>query len=92
MANITFNETYTIEEFKKMTDTTNIKLHEGNKLDGTHVRFFTYGSRNHKTGVITTKPLGNKPMVSDCTGEDGRQFFMIHNLGENNSIPSFRTL
>ena len=75
--NLTFNGTETIEQFKASQL---IKLIEVKKNPKTGKLFFTFGS---KTGAVSSKGIPSKrPVISNVTGADGENFYLLHEQGE----------
>lgn len=76
MENLNFLHTYTIEQFKAMTNVNSIEVRRNphtNKL------FFSYGS---ETGAVSSKgvPVKN-PRISAVQGDAG-DFYLLHEQGE----------
>jgi Na+-transporting methylmalonyl-CoA/oxaloacetate decarboxylase gamma subunit len=71
-----FHETLTIEQFKKQFGVSYIDVSQFS-LAGE--LYFTFGS---KRGVISTKGLPKKPMVSYVTDESGESFWLLHEEGQ----------
>ena len=57
-ANLTFNETLTVEQFKAQMNVSRIDVKQNPK---TNKLFFTYGA---KTGAVAVKGIPQHPMVS----------------------------
>lgn len=75
MNNLVFNETLTVEQFKSQmhVDIINVK-----KNPKTGKLFFTYGA---KTGAVAVKGIPQHPMLSNVTGSDGSNFWLLHEEG-----------
>ena len=74
MANLTFNETLTVEQFKSVMNVSRIDVNpKTGKL------FFTYGA---KTGAVAVKGIPAHPMLSNVTGSDGETFWLLHEEGQ----------
>ena len=76
MNNLVFNETLTVEQFKSKVNVSVIKVKKNPK---TGKLFFTYGS---KTGAVAVKGIPTHPMISDVTGSDGSNFYLLHEEGQ----------
>ncbi len=75
-ANLTFNETLTVEQFKAQMNVSKIEV---KKNPNTNKLFFTYGS---KTGAVAVKGIPSNPMLSNVTGDDGSEFWLLHEEGQ----------
>lgn len=75
-ANLLFNETLTVEQFKAANNVSRIDVKQNPK---TGKLFFTYGA---KTGAVAVKGIPQKPMLSNVTGSDGSSFWLLHEEGE----------
>lgn len=75
MANLVFNETLTVEQFKSAQGVTRIDVKKNPK---TGKLFFTYGA---KTGAVAVKGIPSHPMLSNVTGSDGSSFWLLHEEG-----------
>lgn len=75
-ANLTFNETLTVEQFKAKMNVSHINVKQNPK---TGKLFFTYGS---KTGAVAVAGIPAHPMISDVTTPDGDRFFLLHEEGQ----------
>ena len=75
-ANLLFNETLTVEQFKAANNVSRIDVKQNPK---TGKLFFTYGT---KTGAVAVKGIPQKPMLSNVTGSDGSSFWLLHEEGE----------
>ena len=76
MENLTFLKSYTIEQFKAMT---NIDTIEVRRNPHTGKLFFTYGN---ETGAVSSKGVPVKrPMISAVQGDEG-DFYLLHEQGE----------
>lgn len=76
MANLTFNETLTVEQFKSVMQVSRIDVKQNPK---TGKLFFTYGA---KTGAVAVKGIPAHPMLSNVTGNDGETFWLLHEEGQ----------
>lgn len=76
MANLVFNETLTVEQFKSEMNVSRIDVR---KNPQTGKLFFTYGA---KTGAVSLKGIPAHPMVSNVTGDDGQSFWLLHEEGQ----------
>ena len=74
--NLTFNETLTVEQFKREMAVSRIDV---KKNPQTNKLFFTYGA---KTGAVATKGIPQHPMLSNVTGSDGSSFWLLHEEGQ----------
>ena len=76
MSDLIFNETLTVEQFKSKENVSVIKVKKNPK---TGKLFFTYGA---KTGAVAVKGIPTHPMISDVTGSDGSNFYLLHEEGQ----------
>lgn len=74
--NLTFLDTLTVEQFKAEKRVDKIFVKENPK---TGKLFFTYGA---KTGAVAAKGVPTHPMISLVKGNDGEQFFLLHEEGQ----------
>ena len=75
-ANLTFNETLTVEQFKAQMNVSRIDVKQNPK---TNKLFFTYGA---KPGAVAVKGIPQRPMLSNVTGSDGASFWLLHEEGQ----------
>ena len=75
-ANLKFNKTLTVEQFKAKELVSHIDVKKNPK---TGKLFFTYGN---KTGAVSAKGIPTKPMLSNVTGEGGETFYLLHEEGQ----------
>lgn len=73
--NLVFNETLTVEQFKAAQNVSRIDVKKNPK---TGKLFFTYGA---KTGAVAFKGIPAHPMLSNVTGYDGSNFWLLHEEG-----------
>ena len=73
---LTFGETLTVEQFKAQMMVTRVDVKQNPK---TGKLFFTYGA---KTGAVAVKGIPNHPMLSNVTGSDGSNFWLLHEEGQ----------
>ena len=76
MADLQFNETLTVEQFKAQMNISRIDVKKNPK---TGKLFFTYGA---KTGAVAVKGVPAHPMLSNVTGSDGESFWLLHEEGQ----------
>ena len=76
MADLHFNETLTVEQFKAQMNVSRIDVKRNPK---TGKLFFTYGA---KTGAVAIKGIPAHPMLSNVTGSDGSNFWLLHEEGQ----------
>lgn len=76
MANLIFNETLTVEQFKAQMNVSCINVKKNPK---TGKLFFTYGA---KTGAVSVKGIPAHPMLSYVTGDDDSSFWLLHEEGQ----------
>jgi hypothetical protein len=74
-AKLSFNETLTVEQFKSQMNVSRIDVKKNPK---TGKLFFTYGA---KTGAVAVKGIPAHPMLSNVTGSDGSNFWLLHEEG-----------
>lgn len=76
MADLVFNETLTVEQFKAQMNISRVDVKKNPK---TGRLFFTYGA---KTGAVAVKGVPAHPMFSNVTGSDGSSFWLLHEEGQ----------
>ena len=76
MADLVFNETLTVEQFKAQMNVSRVDVKKNPKTDKL---FFTYGA---KTGAVAVKGVPAHPMFSNVTGSDGSSFWLLHEEGQ----------
>lgn len=76
MADLVFNETLTVEQFKAQMNVSRVDVKKNPK---TGKLFFTYGA---KTGAVAVKGVPAHPMFSNVTGSDGSSFWLLHEEGQ----------
>ena len=76
MNNLVFNETLTVEQFKAEQRVSKIEVKKNPK---TGKLFFTYGAN---TGAVAVKGIPQHPMLSNVTGNDGSNFWLLHEEGQ----------
>lgn len=74
--NLKFIDTLTVEQFKAQQLVKEIQVR---KNPHTSKLFFTYGG---KTGAVSTKGIPTHPMISLVEGNDGEQFYLLHEEGQ----------
>ena len=74
--NLTFNDTLTVEQFKAQMNVSHIDVKKNPK---TGKLFFTYGA---KTGAVAVKGIPAHPMLSNVTGSDSSNFWLLHEEGQ----------
>ena len=73
---LTFYDTLTVEQFKAKMEVSRIDVKKNPK---TGKLFFTYGA---KTGAVAVKGIPSNPMLSNVTGSDGSNFWLLHEEGQ----------
>ena len=73
--NLIFNDTLTVEQFKAQMRVAHINV---KKNPQTNKLFFTFGS---KTGAVAVKGIPSNTMLSNVTGSDGSNFWLLHEEG-----------
>lgn len=76
MADLVFNETLTVEQFKAQMNVSRVDVKKNPK---TGKLFFTYGA---KIGAVAVKGVPAHPMFSNVTGSDGSSFWLLHEEGQ----------
>ena len=76
MADLVFNETLTVEQFKAQMNVSRVDVKKNPK---TGKLFFTYGA---KTGAVAVKGVPAHPIFSNVTGSDGSSFWLLHEEGQ----------
>ena len=74
--NLIFNDTLTVEQFKALVKVTRVDVKQNPK---TGTLFFSYGA---KTGAVAVKGIPSHPMLSNVTGSDGSNFWLLHEEGQ----------
>lgn len=74
--NLEFIDTLTVEQFKAEKRVDKIFVKENPK---TGKLFFTFGA---KTGAVAAKGVPSHPMISLVKGNDGEQFYLLHEEGQ----------
>lgn len=74
--NLKFIDTLTVEQFKTQQLVKGIQVRRNPR---TNKLFFTYGG---KTGAVSTKGIPTHPMISLVEGNDGEQFYLLHEEGQ----------
>ena len=74
--NLEFLDTLTVEQFKAEKSVEKIKV---KKNPNTGKLFFTFGA---KTGAVAAKGVPTHPMISLVKGNDGEQFYLLHEEGQ----------
>ena len=74
--NLIFNDTLTVEQFKAQMKVTRVDVKQNPK---TGKLFFVYGA---KTGAVAVKGIPQHPMLSNVTGSDGSNFWLLHEEGQ----------
>ena len=72
---LTFHETFTVEQFKAAQRVDKLQVKQNPK---TNKLFFTFGS---KTGAVAVKGIPAHPMVSEVEAPDGSSFYLLHEEG-----------
>lgn len=76
MANLKFNETLTVEQFKAQMNVSHIDVKKNPK---TGKLFFSYGAA---TGAVAVKGIPTHPMLSNVSTEEGDSFWLLHEEGQ----------
>lgn len=76
MADLIFNETLTVEQFKAQMNVSRVDVKRNPK---TGKLFFTYGA---KTGAVAIAGIPAHPMFSNVTGDGGETFWLLHEEGQ----------
>lgn len=74
--NLNFIETFTVEQFKAAQHVDKIQVKQNPR---TNRLFFTFGA---KVGAVAVKGIPSHPMVSLVSGNDGSQFYLLHEEGQ----------
>lgn len=90
--NLEFQQSYTVEQFKEMVHTAEIKV---KKNPDTEKLFFTWGPGREQTGAVAKAGVPAKPVISRVKGEPTQQnpsgvFFLLHEEG-NGGAPVIAT-
>ena len=76
MENLTFNKTYTVEQFKKEKLVDRLLVKKNPKNDNL---FFSFGA---EIGAVSSKGIPKFPMVSEVTTPEGDTFWLLHEEGQ----------
>ena len=74
--NLIFSDTLTVEQFKAQMNVSRIDVKKNPK---TGKLFFTYGEG---IGAVAIKGIPQHPMLSNVTGSDGSNFWLLHEEGQ----------
>lgn len=90
--NLEFQQSYTVEQFKAMQNTSEIKVKKNSE---TEKLFFTWGPGRDQTGAVAKAGVPKKPVISRVKGEPTPQnpsgvFFLLHEEG-NGGAPVIAT-
>lgn len=85
--NLTFNESYTVEQFKANHNANTIQVKKNPQTDKL---FFTWGPGRNQIGAVASAGVPKKPVISNVTGSDGVTFFLLHEEG-NGGAPVIAT-
>lgn len=90
--NLEFQQSYTVEQFKAMQNTSEIKVKKNSE---TEKLFFTWGPGREQTGAVAKAGVPKKPVISRVKGEPTPQnpsgvFFLLHEEG-NGGAPVIAT-
>ena len=85
MANLVFNETLTVEQFKDKVKVDKIYV---KRNPHTNKLFFTFGAQ---TGAVALTGIPAHPMISNVTGDDQETFWLLHEEGTGGA-PTLATL
>lgn len=77
--NLIFNETFTVEQFKKKFNIEKIPVKRNPQ---TNNLFFVYGTKRGDVGAVGHNRLPEHPMISWVTGDDGASFWLLHEEGK----------
>lgn len=87
MSNLTFNASYTVEQFKAAQRADELKV---KKNPHTDKLFFTWGPGRDQVGAVASAGVPANPIISSVTGDDGATFFLLHEEG-NGGAPVVAT-
>ena len=90
--NLEFQQSYTVEQFKAMQNTSEIKV---KKNQETGKLFFTWGPSREQTGAVAKAGVPKNPVISRVKGDPTEKnpsgvFFMLHEEG-NGGAPVIAT-
>lgn len=85
--NLEFQQSYTVEQFKAMVNTSELKVKKNQQTDKL---FFTWGPGREQTGAVAKAGVPAKPVISRVKGNDGAVFFLLHEEG-NGGAPVIAT-
>ena len=88
--NLTFNESYTVEQFKAKVNLKPDQPIQVKKNPNTDKLFFTWGPGRNQIGAVASAGVPKKPVISNVTGNDGVTFFLLHEEG-NGGAPVIAT-
>lgn len=75
-SSLTFVETFTVEQFKAAQHVEKLQVKQNPR---TNKLFFTFGA---KVGAVAVKGIPVHPMVSLVSGDDGSEFYLLHEEGQ----------
>lgn len=76
MENLTFNKTYTVEQFKREKGVDRLLVKRNPKNDNL---FFSFGA---EVGAVSSKGIPKFPMLSEVTTPKGDTFWLLHEEGQ----------
>lgn len=79
MADLKFLASWTVEQFKKQFSAPHIEVRKS-KEKGT--LYFTFGPGYNHSGFVSKRGIPSNPVISQCLGDDGSTFYLLHEQGE----------
>ena len=76
MESLTFNKTYTVEQFKREKGVDRLLVKRNPKNDNL---FFSFGA---EVGAVSSKGIPKLPMVSAVETPEGKSFWLLHEEGQ----------
>ena len=88
----TFVETYTVEQFKAEVGASKIELIPSkNYVPGKTGKYFISDSAGNSVATVSTKITEadqlTEPVISLMIGDDGKEFYLMHNRGTGGIAP-----
>ncbi len=83
MADVTFIDTFTVPQFKDEVGATALNLVRSPKTD----KYFLADEAGNSVGAVSKKIAKASDLEPDCVvslvkGDDGKEFYIMHNQGE----------
>ncbi len=88
MADVTFIDTFTVPQFKDEVGATALNLVRSPKTN----KYFLADEAGNTVGAVSKKIADADDLEDDCVvslvrGDDGKEFYIMHNQGEGGTAP-----